>query len=199
MTYKQGLWDKLFLVLLSSYIIIIHDKSRGLQDTAYLPGRGGIQWDFLHLFLNRHLPYLMNSKHISLPVASNGMGIPDLVRFTLENWKVMKRSNKIKKGFGVSLQQYPLVGVIRRIFDKSSCDISFQDGRYIITFQRNLLPPWYVVNADFTGWSVALEKEHCMGVAGLRGAVYYACSVQVFQNVWQRPKTAVWQHDLRGR
>ncbi|KAK2567611.1 hypothetical protein P5673_008459 [Acropora cervicornis] len=27
----------------SLYNYIIHDKSRGLQDTAYLPGRGGIQ------------------------------------------------------------------------------------------------------------------------------------------------------------
>lgn len=54
-----------------------------------------------------------------------------------------------------------------------------------ITFQRNLQtpPPCIVVNTDFTGYSVAVQKEHCMGAAGLRGAVYYACSVQVSQSV----------------
>ena len=45
----------------------------------HIPGKGGTQWDFLHLFLKRHLPYLINKRHISLPEESRGTGSPDLV------------------------------------------------------------------------------------------------------------------------
>lgn len=98
---------------------------------------------------------------------------------------------KIKKGFGVSLQQYPLVGVIKKFFNKSSHETSFQDGRHYLSKKPPTppLPPWNVVNTDFTDWSGTLEKEHCMGGAGLRGVVFHTCFVQVSQNVWQR-----WQY-----
>ena len=59
------------------------------------PGRGGVQWDFLHFFLKRHLPYLINNKHISFPKASKGTGIPDLVNFTpVVDFKERKGKNR---------------------------------------------------------------------------------------------------------
>ena len=52
-----------------------------------VPGKGGVQWDLLHLLLKRHLPYLTNKRHISRPEGSKGIGIPELVCFTPDSLK----------------------------------------------------------------------------------------------------------------
>ena len=68
-----------------------------------VPGKGGVQCDFLHFFLKRHLPYLINNKHISFPEESNGTCIPDLVNFDPVDLKEEIDENNIS--FIVMLQQ----------------------------------------------------------------------------------------------
>ena len=68
-----------------------------IMEECVLPGKGGVQCDFLHFFLKRHLPYFRNNKQISFPAESKGMGVPDLVDFTLVSCE--REEQKMNKNF----------------------------------------------------------------------------------------------------